>query len=156
MTDNQDNSIMSQHSEQQPSSTTSTFLKVILIILGVAAVLLLGILLGRAFPSGDYSDDPGSPDAPAVIPPAPPEGQAYVVATTYVNVRSGPGLDYDIYGILPPGQSAPVVSLSQDGNWWEIIIPATFSPDGHGWVSADYVVLYNPGDQPIPQPLTSQ
>lgn len=76
-----------------------------------------------------------------------------MVATAYVNVRSGPGLDYDIYGILPPGQAAPILSLSQDGEWWEIKIPATYSPDGIGWVSADYVILYNTENQPIPQPL---
>ena len=66
---------------------------------------------------------------------------------------SGPRLDYDIYGIFHPGQAAPVLSLSQDGEWWEIRIPVTYSPDGIGWVPADYVVLYNTENQPIPQPL---
>jgi hypothetical protein len=54
---------------------------------------------------------------------------------------------------LTPGQAAPVLSLSQDGEWWEISIPATYSPDGIGWLSADYVILFNSENQPIPQPL---
>jgi uncharacterized protein YgiM (DUF1202 family) len=156
MADRQDNQTTNQQSGDGSNNSTSTVLKVILIILGVVAVLLLGIILGRAFPSGDYTDDPGSPSDPGIIPPVPEEGQAYVVATTYVNVRSGPGLEFEIYGILPPGQSAPVISLSQDGNWWEIVIPTAYSSSGNGWVSADYVILYNPSDQPIPQPLSSQ
>lgn len=153
MTENQTGSATPN---QGSNRTTSTILKIILIVLGVFAILLLGVILGRAFPSGDYTDQPGSPNAPGIVPPPPGEDQPFVVANAYVNVRSGPGLDYEIYGILPPGQSAPAVSLSQDGKWWEIIIPTTFSPDGRGWVSADYVVLYNPSNQPIPQPLESQ
>lgn len=76
-----------------------------------------------------------------------------MVALGYVNVRSGPKLDYEIYGILPPGQAAPVLSLSKDGEWREIRIPATCSSDGIGWLSADYVILFNSENQPIPQPL---
>ena len=149
MTDNQSN----QPAQGNTGDTTTTILKVVLIILGVLAILILGILLGRAFSTGDYTDDPGSPDAPAIMPTPPASGQPYVVAMAYVNVRSRPGLENDIYGILPPGQAAPVVSLSQDGEWWEINIPMSFSASGTGWVSADYVVLYNPDDVGIPQPF---
>jgi uncharacterized protein YraI len=92
--------------------------------------------------------------APPVEPVPPESGVPSVIATTDVNVRSGPSTDYPVYGVAPTGASAPVTGISQDGGWYVITIPTTYSPDGTGWVSATYVTLQGatPADLPVVQP----
>ena len=68
---------------------------------------------------------------------------------TDLNVRSGPGLEYDLIGLLPSGTSAEIVGRSEDQQWWQIRFPPT--PDGVGWVSADpaFSSAINVGNVPV-------
>jgi hypothetical protein len=54
---------------------------------------------------------------------------------TDLNVRAGPGFEYDLIGLLPSGTSAEIIGRSEDQQWWQI----RFAPvaEGVGWVSAD-------------------
>jgi hypothetical protein len=64
-----------------------------------------------------------------------------VVANSPVNVRSGPGTDYEPpIGSLPQGGSAGVAGKSDDGTWWYIEFPA--GSGGHGWISGSVVTAY--------------
>lgn len=54
-------------------------------------------------------------------------------ATTIVNVRKGPGTDYDVLGQILPENSYQV--LSRDGDWWEIEIGGGQS----GWIVNEFV-----------------
>lgn len=68
-----------------------------------------------------------------------------------VNVRSGPGLDFSAIGVLNPGEYADVVAIQQGSDpvttWYQV---CCF--DGQkGWVRADVVVLYGPGEVPPAQ-----
>ena len=65
--------------------------------------------------------------------PAGPSGRA----TQRLNVRSGPGVSFDVLGIL---EVESVVSLSgknSTASWFQIDYPS--GPGGHGWVTAQYV-----------------
>jgi len=73
----------------------------------------------------------------------------HLITNDYVNVRSGPGLDYPVYGVTNPGMAAQVSGVSEDGKWWVIVIPASFAPDGLGWISANYVTAYYTEDVPV-------
>jgi uncharacterized protein YraI len=83
---------------------------------------------------------------PANLPP-PATGAPTAVALDYVNVRSGPGEEYDIYGVVPPGASGEILGKSQDGRWWAVKAPSVAS--GRGWVSVDYVQAYNADQVPV-------
>jgi uncharacterized protein YraI len=131
-------------------SSGSTILTVFLVLIGVVMVLALGIILGRAF--GGAPEAPPPAGAPTVVPPPADPEEPYLTANEAVNVRSGPGTEYPAYGVLPQGQSAPVVGVSPDGGWWVIGLPAGYSPDGYGWVSAAYVTTYNTAGVPVIQP----
>jgi uncharacterized protein YraI len=135
---------------QGNNSSGNTVLTVFLVIIGVVAVLGIGILLGRAL--GDTPEVPPSAGAPTVVPPPPAPEEPYLTANEAVNVRSGPSTDYPAYGILPQGQSAPVAGVSPDGGWWAILLPAGYSPEGYGWVSAAYVTAYNTAGVSVIQP----
>ena len=131
----------------QGSSTGRTVLIVVLIVLGAIIVLFVGALIGNALGGGNESET--APEAPTVAPPEPPADSAYLVATANVNVRSGPGLDYPIYGVMPQGEEAEIIGVSSDYSWWQIKIPTGYSPDGTGWVSADYTTAYNTDNVPV-------
>ena len=89
---------------------------------------------------------PGSTPPPNVTPIPPPDsGVPMVTANTYVNVRSGPGTNYPIYGVAEPGASAEAVGISQDGSWYAVSIPSI----GTAWVSAEYVTPQNTEGLPV-------
>jgi uncharacterized protein YraI len=91
-----------------------------------------------------------NPDTHANIPPSPPaEGAATATATDYVNVRSGPGTNYHVLGVAAPGASAEISGKSEDGAWWQVVVPALNSVTGYGWVSATYVSTQDAGEAPV-------
>ncbi len=88
---------------------------------------------------------------PVAILPAPEANAPSATANTAVNVRSGPGENYTLYGVLQAGLQAAVVGKSEDGKWWALNMPV--SPTGKGWVSGDYVTASNADGVPaMPAP----
>lgn len=59
------------------------------------------------------------------------------ITGTIVNVRSGPGITYDILGQLHNGITASVKGKNADGTWWQISYPS--APGGAGWVIGSLV-----------------
>lgn len=47
----------------------------------------------------------------------------YIVTLTNVNIRSGPGTNYEIVGTVFEGQRALVTGIMTDGSWWRVICP---------------------------------
>ncbi|HKY84968.1 MAG TPA: NBR1-Ig-like domain-containing protein [Anaerolineales bacterium] len=93
-----------------------------------------------------------APPPPAQVAPSPPAGGApSATAFEYVNVRSGAGTCYAVYGVGAPGATAEIAAVSSDGQWWQIKIPASFSPEGLGWVGSSYVVALNADSVPVIQ-----
>ena len=56
------------------------------------------------------------------------------VTAANLNVRSGPGLDYDVLAVISEGSSYPALGRNDDGSWIEIDADGTI-----GWVSAEWV-----------------
>ena len=98
-----------------------------------------------------------NPEPVAILPP-PAAGTPSAQATAYVNVRSGPGTDYPVYGVMPIGTTAQVVGKNTDGSWWALSIPV--APLGQGWVSGQYVTTSNVESIPVlpapPVPPTTE
>ena len=82
-------------------------------------------------------------------PPPPPEGVPTATTVDFVNVRSGPGTNYAVLFVAPPGASGEVSGKSSDGAWWQVKISTQYSADGFGWVSADWVVTQNTESVPV-------
>jgi uncharacterized protein YgiM (DUF1202 family) len=70
-----------------------------------------------------------------------------LIANTVVNIRSGPGTEFEIVGKLLQGQKAKVVGVSADRQWWVIQIPG--SEDSQGWVAASFVAAENSTNVPV-------
>ncbi len=84
---------------------------------------------------------PTPTDTPAVV------GTPMGVVRTDLNVRAGPGTQYDVVGRLAAETEVEIVGQNQAGSWWYIVYPDT--PDGYGWVAADYVPSSNAETVPI-------
>lgn len=86
-------------------------------------------------------------------------GAAAVTMLVDLNVRSGPGVQYDRVGFLSEGSSVAVIGVDKQTNWWKIDCPASISVD-QCWVAggAQYVALENVQDVPTviapPTPTT--
>ena len=85
------------------------------------------------------------PTVPTAAPQAP-----NVTANVNVNVRTGPGIVYQIAGQMLQGQSAEALGVSPDRAWWVINFPA--APGGQGWVAAGFVRAENAENLLIVQP----
>jgi len=75
------------------------------------------------------------------------EGTPLVTANVDTAILGGPGDGYDSFGLLMAGQSAEIISLSSDNGWFVVRVP--YVESGEGWVSADFVTVYNPEGIPI-------
>ena len=81
------------------------------------------------------------PTATEVVTPA--EGQT----TAQLNVRSAPSAEGDLLGSLPIGTKIQIVGKNPAGTWWLIAYPD--SPNGTGWVTAQYVQATNTENVPV-------
>jgi hypothetical protein len=75
-----------------------------------------------------------------------PEGPKIVVPDQ-VNVRTGPGTNYEKVGLLIAGQEATALGRSPGGDWIQIAYPGV--PGNIAWVYAPFVVL-DAGQQLLP------
>lgn len=87
-----------------------------------------------------------------------------LVAPGAVNIRSGPGIDFDVIGTLNADTPVRIVGRNPEASWWQIRL----APDKTGWVSNAVVQASNvdsvpPAEvtgasaarQPVPQPAAS-
>jgi hypothetical protein len=57
--------------------------------------------------------------------------------------------------VAPPGAAGEVTGKSSDGAWWQVKISPTYSADGFGWVSADWVITQNTANVPVVESPTA-
>lgn len=74
-----------------------------------------------------------------------PAGQAELVAPGSVNIRSGPGLSYEVIGSLAANTPVPIVGRSADNAWWQI----RMINNELGWVSSSVVSASNAENVPV-------
>ena len=76
--------------------------------------------------------------------------QTAATATTDLNIRSGPGPQFDVIGVIPGGASATLGGCLEAGNWCQVTHEGT-----QGWVFGDYLTATIEG-QPDPMVVTQQ
>ncbi|MCK5313888.1 MAG: SH3 domain-containing protein [Anaerolineales bacterium] len=135
---------------QESSNTGKTILMVVLVVLAALAVIFLaflagGMLAGSSAP--DTGDEVIEGGGNYLQVPAPAPGDPSVTAVANLNVRAGPGTQYNSYGLLQPGQSAQAVGINSDGTWYAINCPQC--TDGIGWASGEYVIPQNIEGLPV-------
>lgn len=70
--------------------------------------------------------------------------QSSAVATTDLNVRSGPGPEHPVIGVVPAGQSVTLNGCMEGSKWCTIA-----EANGDGWVYSDYLSADFGGQQMV-------
>ena len=86
-------------------------------------------------------------DTGALIVPTPKSGSPTATALNVVNIRGGPGLQFEVLGRLEIGQQAEILGISPNKSWWLISIK-TQGKD-RGWVAVNFVKDENTVGVPI-------
>ncbi len=73
------------------------------------------------------------------IPTPQPEAFVRVTGNVRVNVRSGPGLAWEPFTTIPPGQDFRIIGTNEARSWWRI---CCVDSDKTGWVSGQVVTAY--------------
>jgi hypothetical protein len=58
-----------------------------------------------------------------------------------INLRNGPGTDYEVVGTLPAGESLEIVGRNTNSSWWQVS-----TQTGLAWVAAEVVAANNIDD----------
>ncbi len=86
------------------------------------------------------------PTAEAEVPatetavPEPTAGPLLALSVPAANVRSGPGIDYAIIGVVNRDDTTPVIGVSDGGGWINILLP----DGGDGWVGSSVATIVQP------------
>jgi uncharacterized protein YgiM (DUF1202 family) len=92
-------------------------------------------------------DNDGNPIGGDIRIPTPAPGEASVTAQANINIRSGPGTDFEIIGLMIQGQSAQPIGKTADASWYAINIPS--AENGRGWVTSLFLSTENVEDVPV-------
>jgi heat shock protein HslJ/uncharacterized protein YraI len=109
---------------------------------------------GTAWVAADYVNltNPTGQTLPVITPPllpplvsfpAPAPNAPQVVMREPATLRSGPTLEFPVFGVAPTGARAEVLGQSEDEEWWEVSLPASLAKDGIGWVPKVYTSASN-------------
>lgn len=127
---------------------------------------------GTAWAAADYVDlsnltgGPLTVITPPLLPPlvnfpVPPTNAPQATFLEAATLRSGPTLEFPVYGVAPTGARVEVLGRSEDDEWWAVRMPLDFAKDGTGWVSKLYANATNVGGVPeiktpkLPNKITS-
>jgi len=120
-----------------PATTAQTFVPE-----GSTVAIVQNTPTATPMPSPMRTPTPTPIPSPTVSPTPPPSGR---VTTRLLNVRAGPGTEYDIVNQLPAGETFNVIARGCEAgegfDWFLIGVDAA----GQRWISGstNYVVFYN-------------
>ena len=98
-------------------------------------------------PTKTNTATPKPPPTNTPAPTATPTPLApLVLVDVTLNVRSGPGVNFERVGKLQAGEQATIVGRSETG-WWQISFAG--APEGTAWISGDYGEARNVDDVPL-------
>ncbi|MER0236981.1 DUF1236 domain-containing protein [Fulvimarina sp. MAC8] len=80
----------------------------------------------------------------AALLATPSMAQSAVTSTTDLNVRAGPGSNYEIVGVIPTGEAATFDGCTEAGSWCRVTVNGT-----QGWAAAQYLTTDVQGEQVV-------
>ncbi len=117
--------------------------------LGLCLSLLAGSSLFWTSPAHVLAQQPTGSVPTVTGTPSGPMAMVHAGGIEQINVRAGPGANYDAVGILVIGQQVPVLGQVATHDWIEIVYLG--APDDIGWVLAALVdVVGEIPDIPVP------
>ena len=105
---------------------------------------------GKGWVSAQYITTTITPEVPSIggDETDPNHGNVAIVQQQ-INVRSGPGTDFNSLGTLNPQDVVGLIGKDANGVWLQISFPAGSGPEGKGWVNAAFVQAQGVENLPI-------
>jgi hypothetical protein len=91
-------------------------------------------------------EQPATPAETPTTAPTPTPQVAEVIINSSINVRQGPGTNYNIIGAASQGERFPATGKNQAGDWWQINYRGQA-----GWVFGQLVTPQNTGGVQVAQ-----
>jgi len=111
-------------------------------------ILFDGGLDGKGWVSAQYVETTDRPEVPVIG-----SGEADAVdgnpavVIQQLNIRSGPGTDFNSLGVLNANDIVNLSGKNRDGTWFQMEFAE--GPDGKGWITASFVKTDDPERLPI-------
>ena len=103
---------------------------------------------GKGWVTAQYITAATRPEVPTIGGPETDPNQGSVaVVQQQLNVRSGPGTDFNSLGTLNPQDVVRLTGKDSNGTWLQIDYP--LGPEGKGWVSSAFVQAQGTENLPI-------
>jgi hypothetical protein len=90
-------------------------------------------------PEEKITTEPEPITTPEVVKP-------YVTIEKRTKVYSGPGTQFPSLGFVSRGKEGKLIGASLNRDWWVIMVPTSYSPDGQGWIRSTEVTAHNTQD----------
>lgn len=105
---------------------------------------------GKGWVTAQYITTTSKPDVPSIggDEKDPNDGNVAIIQQQ-INVRSGPGTDFNSIGTLNPQDVVGLIGKDANGVWLQINFPAGNGPEGKGWVNAAFVRAQGVENLPI-------
>lgn len=103
---------------------------------------------GKGWVTAQYVTTMATPDVPIMGGNAvDPNSGNVAIAQQQINIRSGPGTNFNSLGTLNPQDVVSLIGKDANGAWLQIAFSA--GPDGKGWVNAAFVQARGVDNLPI-------
>jgi len=103
---------------------------------------------GKGWVTAEFVTTAGKPEVPEVGGAASDPGNANAaIIQQKLNIRSGPGTDFNSIGTLNPQDVVNVTGKDSNGAWLQIDFAN--GPEGKGWINAAFVQINNAENLPI-------
>jgi len=105
---------------------------------------------GKGWITAQYITTTTTPEVPSIggAGTDPNNGNVAIIQQQ-INVRSGPGTDFNSLGTLNPQDVVVLIGKDANGVWLQIDFPAGAGPNGKGWVNAAFVQAQGVENLPI-------
>lgn len=84
-------------------------------------------------------------NTPAPAPTATPVPATLTITGDFVNVRSGPGTEFDLVGTAATGETFTAIAKNAAGDWWQVCCVA----GQNGWVFAELATVQGGESVPV-------
>ena len=102
---------------------------------------------GKGWVTAQYITVAGTPEVPVIGGIEAQNSGNVAVIQQQLNVRSGPGTDFNSLGTLNPQDVVNLTGKDSNGAWLQIDFPT--GPEGKGWISAAFVQARGAENLPI-------
>ena len=103
---------------------------------------------GKGWVTAKYVTTPGRPEVPIIGGADPnPENATVAVIQQKLNIRSGPGTDFNSIGTLNEQDVVNLTGKDANGAWLQVEFAA--GPEGKGWINAAFAQAQNVDNLPI-------